>query len=158
MSTNRYTISVDFDGVIHSYKSPWKAVHIIPDDPVEGALEWLCAMGKKFDIAITSTRCKTWRGRRAMKSYLRQQYRKIGALHLETIPEWLMKAVCEDHHAGPWDQELEHAIDRILSKISFPKHKPPALIYLDDRAYRFTGPGSFPTPDQVHASRPWNKP
>lgn len=35
--------------------------------------------------------------------------------------------------------------------------KPPALIYLDDRAVRFEGPGTFPTVDQIHAARPWNK-
>lgn len=35
--------------------------------------------------------------------------------------------------------------------------KPPALIYLDDRAYRFEGPGTFPTKEQIHAARPWNK-
>lgn len=52
----RYTVCVDFDGVIHSYESPWKAAHLIADAPVAGALEWLCAISKKFDIVILSTR------------------------------------------------------------------------------------------------------
>jgi hypothetical protein len=34
--------------------------------------------------------------------------------------------------------------------------KPPALAYLDDRALRFEGPGTFPTTDEIFA-RPWNK-
>ena len=36
-------------------------------------------------------------------------------------------------------------------------HKVPALIYLDDRAIRFTGPGSFPTKEDIFNARPWNK-
>jgi hypothetical protein len=36
--------------------------------------------------------------------------------------------------------------------------KPPALVYLDDRAVRFEGPGTFPTADDVFKLRPWNKP
>lgn len=36
--------------------------------------------------------------------------------------------------------------------------KVPALVYVDDRGWRFTGPGSFPTADDVHRARPWNKP
>lgn len=35
--------------------------------------------------------------------------------------------------------------------------KVPALMYVDDRGWRFEGPGSFPTADQVHQARPWNK-
>lgn len=34
--------------------------------------------------------------------------------------------------------------------------KPPALVYIDDRAYRFTG-ANFPTVEEVHRLRPWNK-
>ena len=33
--------------------------------------------------------------------------------------------------------------------------KPPALIYLDDRGWRFDG--RFPSKDEIHAARPWNK-
>lgn len=36
-------------------------------------------------------------------------------------------------------------------------HKVPALLYLDDRGWRFEGPGTFPSAEQVHAARPWNK-
>lgn len=31
-----------------------------------------------------------------------------------------------------------------------------ALVYVDDRAWRFTG--TFPTADEIHAARPWNRP
>lgn len=36
--------------------------------------------------------------------------------------------------------------------------KIPALVYIDDRAYRFTGPDSWPDAHMIHSMRPWNKP
>ena len=76
-------ICVDFDGVIHSYKSGWKGVANIPDPPVKGAIKWLedhlqcpdslCAMAPKYRgpvVQIYSSRSKSWRGRRAMKKWL----------------------------------------------------------------------------------------
>lgn len=35
-------------------------------------------------------------------------------------------------------------------------HKVPALIYIDDRGYRFVG--RFPMAHEIHDARPWNKP
>lgn len=120
----KYTIAVDFDGVIHSYTTPWQAPHIIPDPPVEGAIEWLWQMRDHFKIVIYTTRARTWRGRSAVRRYLM-------------------------HHCGNlwWDA---------LEETDITDCKPPALIYLDDRGWRFEG--QFPTPEQIHASRPWNKP
>jgi hypothetical protein len=128
---NKYTVCVDFDGVLHSYTSPWINAHTIPDPPVEGAIEWLLAMLEKFEVVIFSTRCKTWRGRRAMRRWLTTQ----------------SECNCGEPFGAC-----------ILHDVKFAKTKPPALIYLDDRAVRFTGPDSWPTVDQIHRSRPWNKP
>lgn len=152
----RYTVCVDFDGVLHSYTSPWINPHTIPDPAVAGALEWLCAMTKKFDVAVSSTRCKFWRGRRAMRRYLTNAYKALAADY-ETTPAWLRAHIAESAFADPWDDEVEFAIEHILRRVTFPKHKPAALVYLDDRAVRFTGPESWPTVDQIHKARPWNK-
>lgn len=116
----RYTIAVDFDGVLHQYITPWTNAHTIADPPVEGAIKWLREMSKHFDIVIHSTRCRSWQGRQA-------------------IMDWLI--------AYGWNP-LDH--------IRLSNTKPTALIYIDDRAWRFEG--KFPTRDQVHAARPWNKP
>lgn len=70
MSPDRYTISVDFDGVLHRYDSPWVAPEIIPDPPVEGAIEWLNEMSRHFDIVIHTTRAQTEAGRLAVMSWL----------------------------------------------------------------------------------------
>lgn len=128
---DRYSIAVDFDGVIHSYRSPWVNHHTIPDPPVPGAIKWLGDMTVKFDVYILSTRCKTWRGRRAMKRWL----------HKYDEPD-VPFAVWEDTSA-------------IGFRVKFAKSKPPALIYLDDRAVRFEGPGTFPTTEQIHRAVPW---
>jgi hypothetical protein len=116
----RYTVAVDFDGVIHSYTSPWEEADIIPDPPVEGAIEWLLEIAKKFEVVIFTTRAKTVKGRMAVRGWLRMY-----GVH------------CQEEQVTA--------------------EKPAALIYLDDRAYRFEGPGTYPTSEQIHAARPWNK-
>lgn len=116
----RYSIAVDFDGVIHSYTSPWVDAATIPDPPVEGAIEWLTAISEKFDVVIFTTRGKTLEGRTAVARYIAQH--------------------------GYCGRDFTVTAE-----------KPPCLIYLDDRAYRFEGPGTFPTAEQVHQAIPWNK-
>jgi hypothetical protein len=50
----------DFDGVIHSYTSPWIDEATIPDPPVPGALRWLWKATEWFDVQIYSSRSRTW--------------------------------------------------------------------------------------------------
>ena len=42
-----------------------------------------------------------------------------------------------------------------LERVRFPKNKPNAEIYIDDRGYRFSG--TWPDLDEVMAWKPWNK-
>jgi hypothetical protein len=130
-------ICVDFDGVIHSYKSGWQGVSVIPDDPVPGAIDWLMehlpmpdALGGSFApeykgpiVQIYSSRSKSWFGRRAMV-------------------KWLIK-----HGLPP-----SYISDGILK---FPSKKPAAFLTIDDRAICFDG--TFPTAGQMMAFKPWNK-
>jgi hypothetical protein len=127
-------ICVDFDGVIHSYKSGWKGVANIPDPPVEGAIEWLerflpvpdavCAMAPKHTgpiVQIYSSRSKSWRGRRAMK-------------------KWLVR-----HGLNP-----AYITDNILK---FPTKKPAAFLTIDDRAICFDG--TFSSREEMEDFRTW---
>lgn len=123
----RYTVAVDFDGVIHRYDSPWVNAHTIPDEPVDGAIEWLYRTLQTMDVVIFSTRCKTWRGRMAVRRWIKQ-------------------------HAGNLYCESPASIG--IEDVTLSYEKPPALVYIDDRAWRFEG--TFPTAQQIHA-RPWNK-
>lgn len=59
---------------------------------------------------------------------------------IEAMKNWLKEAGLE-----------QEAID----KIEFPKEKPPALIYIDDRAFHFKG--EWPTIHFLNTFRPWNR-
>lgn len=120
-------VSLDFDGVVHRYDTPWSGLTSIPDPPVEGALEWiLAALNLGKTVAIHSTRSRWWIGRHAMRGWLRQ-------------------------HAGDdWDGCFMG-----LCCVRFPKHKPAATFSMDDRGYRFSG--KFPNLSEVLQWKPWNK-
>lgn len=115
----KYTVCVDFDGVIHSYTTPWVAPEVIPDPPVPGAIEWLHEMSAGFRVVIHTTRARTAEGCLA-------------------IYKWL----AENGYEG---DGVEASYEKV-----------PALIYIDDRAWRFTG-SNFPSKEEIHAARPWNK-
>lgn len=117
----RYTVAVDFDGVLHSYTSPWVNPETIPDPPVAGAIEWLMEIEKDFAVVIFTTRGKTPEGQRAVRHWL---------------------------HENGWASGMN---------VTVTAEKPPALIYLDDRAWRFEGPEDWPTAEEIHQARPWNK-
>ena len=143
----RYTISVDFDGVIHSYTTPWVKPHIIPDPPVEGAITWLSQMVQHFNVVIFSTRCRTWRGRRAMRRWLRE--------HSGFMWD---NSKCQHVEVSGGEMRWRPASGHGLEEVRFSYTKVPALIYLDDRAVRFDGPGTFPTRNAIHQQYvPWNK-
>lgn len=130
-------ITLDFDGVLHSYSSGWKGATNIPDPPVQFAIEWLmdflsnycqipdslCAMAPppKAKLAIFSSRSRYWGGRKAMKKWL---------VKWGVHPAW-------------------------IESISFPLWKPSSTVLLDDRAVTFTG--TFPDPESLLSFKPWNK-
>lgn len=65
------TICFDFDGVIHSYTTPWKGAEIIPDPPIPGVKELIERLqGEGYRIVIHSTRCATSNGMMAMSQWL----------------------------------------------------------------------------------------
>ena len=118
MSQRKYTIAVDFDGVLHSYTSPWVDYHVIPDAPVEGAIQWLTRMRPWFKVVIFTTRGRTEAGRAAVAAWLNE-------------------------HGYP------------AKETDVTSQKPTALIYIDDRGYRFDG--TFPDAQMIHKLKPWNK-
>lgn len=131
MARARYTIAIDFDGVIHD----WDGTNAFdPTDisgpMIPGALEFLHKMLHNFDVVILSARARTWRGRRAIRRWLKNE---AGMMWYEN------GCGCEG-----------------FESIKVTAIKPPALMYVDDRAHRFTG-SNFPTPHEVHMARPWNR-
>lgn len=65
------TVIFDFDGVIHSYKSGWQGVDVIPDPPVPGIKEEIQRIrGAGYKVVVVSTRCYQTGGIAAIKNYL----------------------------------------------------------------------------------------
>ena len=56
-----------------------------------------------------------------------------------------MRGWLRDHGLAP----------EIVDRISFPRSKPPARVYIDDRGWRFEG--TFPRIEEIDAFEPWNK-
>lgn len=119
-SSFKYTIAVDFDGVLYPATKPYDdAADINEVPPVTGAIEWLNKMSNHFRVVILSCRALTKPGCQRIAEYL-------------------------------WKWGYNVSLDDITNV------KPPALIYLDDRAVRFTG--TYPSLGFIHSARPWNRP
>lgn len=100
VSRFRRTICLDFDGVVHSYRSGWRGAPVIPDPPIHGTAAAIARLRQQYRVVIYSARCRTIEGRQAIDAWLRK--------HSIEVDE-----ICE--------------------------HKPPALVYVDDRAIPFRG-------------------
>ncbi len=127
------TLCLDFDGVIHSYVTPWQSADVIPDRPVLGAMAFLAEAVRHFDVAIYSSRSNQEGGIPAMR-------------------DWLWKWLHED--LGTAGYEFD-AVQEVFEAISWPVVKPPAHVTLDDRALTFKG--SWPEMGELISFKPWNK-
>jgi hypothetical protein len=74
------TVCLDFDGVVHSYKSGWKGYSVIPDPPVPGVKEAIDELRKTYMVKIFSTRCKKAEGIAAIEKYLEKYDIKVSAI------------------------------------------------------------------------------
>jgi hypothetical protein len=128
-------LCVDFDGVVHSYVSPWINEFTIPDPPVPGALKWLWAATEWFNVVIYSSRSKTDAGRMAMKL-------------------WMM-----EHSKTDFDADHPMVGQGLVDAypIDFAAEKPAAFLTIDDRAVTFEGDWSEFDPAAMLDFKPWNK-
>ena len=117
-------LCLDFDGVIHWYRKGWSGADVITDEPTPGAIEALREYVKHFTVHIYSGRSSTKEGRDAM---------------MIAITRW-HKGYCDKHGI------VEPSIVFLLR---FPQTKPGAMVYMDDRGFRFEG--KFPSPDELKA-------
>jgi hypothetical protein len=127
---NKPILSLDFDGVLHSYTSGWKGADVIPDPPVEGAMQFILDAMKEFSVCVFSSRSNQFGGIDAMERYIAESIR---------------------HQLGYG----EEAAKAIVESIQFPTEKPPAFVTIDDRAITFTG--TWPDIETLKAFKPWNK-
>lgn len=128
-------LCVDFDGVIHSYTSPWQGAEVIADPPVPGALRWLWKATEFFDVQVYSSRSKEKPGLWAMR-------------------HWFSIYCGEEFgHGHPMCVDPEHPD----YPITFAHEKPAAFLTIDDRTICFGGDWSRLDPEALLAFRPWNK-
>lgn len=125
-------LCVDFDGVIHSYTSPWTAPHEIHDDAVPGAIAWLWKAVDEFHVHIYSSRSKSEEARHAMVEWMFKQAEK----------EW------------PGDEDKPSIL---IASLTFSCEKPAAFLTIDDRALCFNGDWSTIDIEQLRNFKPWNK-
>lgn len=100
LEVSRKTICLDFDGVIHSYRSGWKGESVITDPPIHRVDEAIAHLRKNYRVVVHSARCCSEEG-------------------CQAIRDWL------NHH--------NIVVDEVCM------FKPPAFVYVDDRAVAFTG-------------------
>lgn len=121
---------LDFDGVIHSYRSGWQGMETITDPPVPGAIEFLKRAVFHFRVNILSSRSSCERGLAAMQ-------------------EWLIV------HLADTEEDLQWAGEFVHNELYWPRQKPAAFLTIDDRAVQFKG--KFPSPIDLLNFKPWNK-
>lgn len=124
------TLCLDFDGVLHSYTSGWQGMDVIPDPPVDGAIEFLWQAIEKFHVCIFSTRSSSPDGIAAMRQWLN---------HYDQLY---------------WEGRPARPRTSLTLSIDFPTEKPPALVGIDDRVITFTG--KFPSIESLLSFQPWN--
>lgn len=121
-------LTLDFDGVVHSYTSGWKGADVVPDPIVPGAIAFILEALHHFDVAIFSSRSHQSGGIKAMR-------------------KWLKKEAGNCWYESPDGPGLED--------VRFPTEKPPSMVSLDDRGITFTG--VWPSVSALREFKPWNK-
>lgn len=126
---HQLAIAVDFDGVCMDDRAghPTDPTDI-DDEPVEGTLDALIAvLDADIRVFIFSAR--------------------LGGSDASEMTA-AMKAWFTEHGLG----------SEYLNELEFTAIKPPeAKLFIDNRAWLFSGPGTFPTPDQIQEFKSWNE-
>ena len=130
-------LAVDFDGPIHSYLSGWKGARNIPDPPT-------------VDV-LTGQTSITWL-RRLIYDQRNAFVPRYGDYNLDVC---IFSSRCR-HWGGAAAIKAWLATYGMrpgeIEALRFPLLKPPAHLFLDDRAIRFTG--TFPTAEEILAFKP----
>lgn len=82
------TVAVDFDGVLNSYKTRagLDKQYLLPDPPVEGALEWINEIVQHFNVVVFTCRASFPRGKEAVELWLeRHRFPALPVTHLKPI-------------------------------------------------------------------------
>lgn len=124
------TVAIDFDGVIHSYKSRWTTPEEIHDGPTKGAREAIEKyLEAGFKVVIYTTRVSE---------------RDEGSPRFQSAPGAALAAVKN------WLRKYD------FPELEVTATKPVAALYIDDRGYLFTG-DNWPSIEYIEKFCPWNR-
>lgn len=129
------SVCLDFDGVCHMDKTGWHGFGSAPEDPVPGALSWIVNALEECNVDVYSFRSQTLEGRQTMIS-------------------WFKKHFAEFYRERGFRNPVTMARDTV-DEMGFPKFKPPAHVYIDDRAWLFSG--KWPDLEDVLKFERWTK-
>lgn len=109
---NKISIAFDFDGVIHSYKSGWKGIDVIPDPPYPGIKELIDKLIEDgYSIVVFSARCYEEHGRKAIYDWL-QKYN----IHVDEIVSKKPSAFCYiDDRAINFHGQISELYEEIIN-------------------------------------------
>lgn len=69
---DRPILCLDFDGVLHWYRSGWQGVNEIDDEPVPGAVEFVKRAQEVFSVVVYSSRSSHAGGIEAMRAWMQK--------------------------------------------------------------------------------------
>jgi 5'(3')-deoxyribonucleotidase len=104
---SKQTIILDFDGVIHSYKSGWQgSAEIITDPPVDNVNQAIQELRKNYRVVVLSSRCHQKGGIQAIKEWLKEYNIEVDDVVRDKVPA----VVHVDDRAitfnGVWDENM----------------------------------------------------
>jgi hypothetical protein len=103
---SRRTVCLDFDGVLHSYRSGWCGADVIPDPPVHGTRDAVARLRETYRVVVHSARCHTLEGRQAIAHWLARH-----GIEVDEICEHKPPAVAYvDDRAIPFRGEWEQLL------------------------------------------------
>jgi hypothetical protein len=99
----KVTIAIDFDGVLHSFKSGWQGHGKISDPPVEGAIEWLKMLIHSDKVVPSIYSARSWKlfGNRRMKKWLmkygltKKEVKRLKFWRRKPIDDFILDDRCE---------------------------------------------------------------
>lgn len=125
-------ITLDFDGVIHAYTSPWSGADVVCDGVVPGAIDAIQSYQEAgYFVSVYSTRSHSFGGIAAMR---------------QAMYGWIM-----DHFAPDTT-----TANRVYTELEWPTELLPSILYVNDNGYRFEG--EFPSLEFLKSAKSWAKP
>jgi hypothetical protein len=162
----KYTILIDFDGVVHDYRYGWDQGRI-RGEVVPGFFKWAYAASQKFLLAIYSTRSKAPDQLEAMMGFMVHGFlvharREDWSWWVETATTKVpgLSYLCPMHRFRFQDLRRPPAPDhRDKFDIVYVAEKPISFLTIDDRAVQFQGDWADPAlnPEALAAFKPWNQ-